>query len=269
MKAYLMTTMPVQNRSYRLRQFLTLTFALVKRDIAARYRRSILGPLWAILQPLALMVVFNLLHEVVDIPSDGLPYLIFSYAALVPWTFFQTTVTRGATSINANAAIIKKMAVPREIFPLVAMLSALFDMSMSGLILLGMMMIFGVPFTAALLWLPILILMTALLGWGIALGVASLATFKQDFVYATDFALRLWLYATPVIYALSSVPPEWYNLYILNPMVGLILGFRAVLVEGKNPDGSLLAISLVTTGVICAVTLPLFRFMSRYFADVL
>ncbi len=264
-----MTAVPAQNRSYRLRQFLTLTLALVQRDIAARYRRSILGPLWAILQPLALMVVFNLLHEVVEIPSDGIPYLIFSYAALVPWTFFQTTVTRGSTSINANAAIIKKMAVPREIFPLVAMLSALFDMSMSGLILLGMMIVFGVPFTAALLWLPVLILITALLGWGIALGVASLATFKQDFVFATDFVLRLWLYATPVIYPLSSVPPEWYSLYILNPTVGLILGFRAVLVEGKAPDLALLAVSVITTVVVCTVTLPFFRFMSRYFADVL
>jgi lipopolysaccharide transport system permease protein len=264
-----MTAVPVQNQSYRLRQFLTLTFALVQRDIAARYRRSILGPLWAILQPLALMVVFNLLHVVVEIPSDGMPYLIFSYAALVPWTFFQTTVTRGATSINANAAIIKKMAVPREIFPLVAMLSALFDMSMSGLILLGMMLIFGVPLTGAVLWLPILILITALLGWGIAIGVASLATFKQDFVYATDFLLRLWLYATPVIYPLSSVPTEWYNLYILNPVVGLILGFRAILVEGKQPDTSLLAISIIITVVLCALTVPFFRFMSRYFADVL
>lgn len=257
------------SRKYRTRQFLTLTLALVKRDIAARYRRSLLGPLWAILQPLALMVIFNLLHEVVDIPSDGVPYLIFSYAALVPWTFFQTTVTRGATSINANAAIIKKMAVPREIFPLVAMISALFDMSMSGLILFGMMVWFGVPFTGALLWLPILILITALLGWGIALGVASLATFKQDFVYATDFVLRLWLYATPVIYPLSSVPPEWYHLYILNPMVGLILGFRAVLVQGVSPDTSLLVIALATTSVIGLVALPVFRFMSHYFADVL
>ena len=257
------------SRRRQISQFLNLLFALVRRDITARYRRSLLGPLWAILQPLILMVLFNLLRSIVDIPSDGVPYVIFSYAGLVPWTFFTNAVSFCGPSIALNANVVKKSSIAREVFPASAVVTALFDLVMAGLVLFGMMVWFQVPFTWALLWLPMLIALMALLAWGVGLMIASLATYKRDFIFATPFLIQFWMYATPVIYPMSSVPEHLRSLYQLNPTVGLIEGFRAVLVHGQSPDLNLLAISAVSTIVLCAITWPIFRYMSQYFADVL
>jgi lipopolysaccharide transport system permease protein len=260
-----------QNRSKRgqTSTFLTLLRALVLRDIRARYRRSILGPLWAILQPLILMVLFNMLRQIVEIPSDGAPYLIFSYSALVPWTFFSNAVIRCGPSVATNAGLVKKMSITREVFPTAAVITALFDLVMSGLVLFVMMLYYDVALTPHLLWLPLLVVITAALAWGVGVGVASLATFKNDFVFATPFLMQVWLYATPVIYPLSSVPEKWLTLYRLNPTVGLIESYRAVIVFGQMPDVGLIAQAAGSTLLICAITWPFFRRMSQYFADVL
>jgi len=249
--------------------FFILLRALVSRDLRARYRRSILGFGWAILQPLTLMVLFSLLERIVNLGSDGTPYPIFSYAALVPWTFFANGVSRCGPSISANAGLIKKMAIAREVFPTAAVLTALFDFLMASLVLAGMMVYYGVPFTGALVWLPLLVGLTGLLAWGLGLGLASVATFRHDFTYATPFLLQALLYATPVIYPLSRVPERWRDLYQLNPLVGLIQGYRTVILDGQAPDVALLGLSALVTLAVCAVTLPFFRFMSQYFADVL
>ncbi|HUS70387.1 MAG TPA: ABC transporter permease [Anaerolineae bacterium] len=253
----------------RLARFFTLLLALVQRDVTTRYRRSMLGPAWAILQPLILMVVFNLIRGVVDIPSEGVPYLIFSYSALVPWTFFSNGLMYCGPSILSNAAILKKMALPREVFPLAGVTVALFDLAMSGLILLGMMVWFRVQFTWALLWLPFLVLITGALALGVGMFIAALGVFRRDFVFATPFLAQIWLFATPVIYPLSSVPEKWQSLYMLNPMVGLIEGFRSVLVKGNPPSLETLAVSTAVTALILIVSWPMFRWISQYFADVL
>lgn len=263
------TTWGQPSRYTQVRAFLALLRGLVVRDIRARYRRSLLGPLWAILQPLILMVLFNMLHGILDIPSDGVPYVIFSFAALVPWTFFSNAVQRCGPSVSANAGLVKKMALAREVFPTAAVIAGLFDLAMAGLILFGMMVYYQTPLTAALLWLVPLIGIMALLAWGIGIGIASLATFKNDFLYASPFLMQLWMYATPVMYPLSSVPDRWRDLYKLNPTVGLIESFRTVLVFGEQPDLGLVGRAALSTLVICALTWPLFRRMSQYFADVL
>ena len=248
---------------------LTLLRALVLRDIRARYRRSILGPLWAILQPLILMVLFNMLRQIVEIPSDGAPYLIFSYSALVPWTFFSNAVIRCGPSVATNAGLVKKMSITREVFPTAAVITAMFDLVMSGVVLAGMMVYYDMAFTTHLLWLPLLVVITAALAWGVGIGVSSLATFRNDFIFATPFLMQVWLYATPVIYPLSSVPDRWLTLYRLNPTVGLIESYRAVIVFGEMPDLALIGQAGISTVIICAITWPFFRRMSQYFADVL
>jgi lipopolysaccharide transport system permease protein len=257
------------NTQAKARQFANLLFALVYRDVMSRYRHSLLGPLWAILQPLILMVIFNMLRRFVSIASEGLPYVLFSYAGLVPWTFLTNAISFCGPSVTRNAAVLKKIAIPREVFPLAAVVTALFDFCMAGLVLAGMMFWFGVATSWALLWLPVLVLLTAALAFGIGMLIASLGTFKRDFIFATPFLMQFWLYATPVIYPLSSVPDRWRTLYMLNPMVGMIEGFRNVLLRATPPPTEALGWSAGTTIVILAIVWPLFRWLSQYFADVI
>lgn len=243
--------------------------ALAVRDVRARYRRSMLGPLWAVLQPLLLMIVFTVLHNFIGIPSDGIPYPLFSYSALVPWTFFAAAVTGCAPSVIANAGILKKMAVTREVFPLSAVVTAAFDFAAASIVLVGLRLYYGVPLDLSLLWLLPLMLLIALLALSVGMTIAALGVFKRDLVIATAFLLQLWLYATPIIYPLNSVPERWRTLYSLNPMVGLIEGCRNVLARGIAPDLHLLILGLPMLLLCFAVGWPLFRRMSQYFADVL
>ncbi len=256
------------NTQAKARQFINLLLALVYRDVMSRYRRSLLGPLWAILQPLILMVLFNTLRGFVSIPSNDLPYVLFSYAGLVPWTFLTNAISFCGPSITANAAVLKKIAIPREVFPLAAVVTALFDFAMAGLMLAGMILWFRVAMNWTLMWLPVLVLLTAALAFGIGMLVASLGTFKRDFIFATPFLMQFWLYATPIIYPLSSVPERWRTLYMLNPMVGVIEGFRNVLLQATPPPMEPLSWSAMTTVVILAIAWPVFRWLSQYFADV-
>lgn len=249
--------------------FFTLLWSLVSRDVTARYRRSVLGPAWALIQPVFLMTVFTVLHTFVEIPSDGVPYVIFSYTALVPWTFFATAINGGGASIMGNAGIIKKIAVPRVVFPLAAALTAAFDLAMSGLVLAAMMLWFRVPIGLSLMWVPVLVGMTAALALSVGMLLAAVGTFKRDFLFAGGFLVQLWLYMSPIIYPLSSVPARWRDVYVLNPMVGILEGFRAVLIRGTVPNLELLGWSALGIAAAWAVAWPTFRIMSQYFADVL
>jgi len=250
-------------------QFITLLLALVKRDLTARYRRSFLGPLWAVLQPLLLMLLFLFLSNVLSIPSDGAPYVLFSFAALVPWTFFSNAINACAPSITANAGLLKKMAVPREIFPLGVVTIAAFDLLMASGVLAIMLLVFSVPLTVHILWLLPITLGLGLLSLGVGMFIAALATYRRDFVYATPFLMQFWLYATPVAYPLSRVPERFIGLYLLNPTVGYIDGFRSVIVHGRSPDLGLLLLAFSLSLLIFLLGWGVFRLTSQYFADVL
>jgi len=250
-------------------QFMTLLWALVSRDIRARYRRSTLGIFWAVLQPLMLMVVFSILRGIVDIPSDGVPYVIFSYSALVPWTFFTQAVNSAGRSVLSNKGIIKKIAVPREVFPMAAVLTALFDMSMSSVVLAGMLIWFGIPISWALLWIIPFLILTVVLAFAIGMAVAALGTFRQDLVLALPFIMQLWLYTTPIIYPISSVPEKWRSFYLLNPMVSIIGGFRDALISAQSPDIGQLSFATIITILALVLAWPFYRKMSGYFADVI
>lgn len=250
-------------------RYLTLTSELVKRDVRVRYRRTILGPLWTIIPPVMTMVVFTLLRGVVEISDEGVPYVIFSFAGLVPWTFFTNATTLCAFGVLANASLVKKMAVPREVFSLVGLCTALIDLSISGLILVAMMLWYKVPINWTLLWIPLLVVLTALLAWGVGMMISAVGVYKRDFIKGLPHLIQVWFYATPVVYPLSSVPEKHRALYTINPVVGLIDGFRSVLIFGESPDLGLLAISTGETVLILLVVWPFFRMMSQYFADVL
>lgn len=251
------------------RQIATLMMALMIRDLRGRYTRSFLGPLWSILQPFMMMVVFTMIQSILGISTGATPYVVFSYVGLLPWTFFTTATRSSGSSIFSSSSLLKKMAIPLEIFPALSVLLALFDLMMSAIVLAGMMVYFQIPVTINLLWVPILLFITGALAWGLGLGIAALGTYRRDFIMGAGFGLQLLTYATPIIYPLSEVPEEWLSLYQLNPMVGLIENYRTVIIDGMPPNFELLSISVIMTVVICAITWPLFRVMSQYFADVL
>ena len=253
----------------QLRRNLELMMALVRRNIAARYRRSALGPTWAILQPLVFMALFTMLRGIVDIPSDNVPYVIFSFSALVPWTFFTNAVTLSGPSLVSNADLLKKIAVPREIFPAASVTTSLFDLAMASVVLAGMLAWFRVSPGWSFVWLPPLVVLLYLVALGVGLGIASIATYRRDLIFATPILMQFWLFATPIIYPISSVPDKWSVIYRLNPMAGIIDSFRTILMKGDSPDGALLLSSVVGVALIWTVTWPLFKYMSRYASDVL
>lgn len=259
---------PIDGR-VEFEKFLNLLWALVVRELKARYRRSILGPAWALLQPLFYMVIFTFIRGVLNISSEGVPYVIFTYSALVPWTFFSNAVTRCGPSVSSNAGILKKIAISREVFPLSGVVASLIDLFISSLILVGMMIWFRVPVGVSMLWLPLLVLMTSLLALGVGLGVAAIGTYKHDIIFAMPFLMQFWLLTTPIMYPISQVPVRYQLLYSLNPMVGIIEGFRRVMVRGISPDFWLLTLSMAGILVIWIIAWPIFRYMSQYFADVL
>lgn len=250
-------------------QLLDLTLALVVREFKGQYRRSLLGPAWAVLQPLAYLAIFLLLRGILEIPSDGLPYPLFALSALAPWIFFANAVTRCAPSVVANAGILKKVAAPKEVFPLAAMLAAFFDFLVAVGLLAVALLWFGAPLSWQLWWLPFLVLLTACLALGVGMAVAALGTFKRDIIFAMPFLMQFWLLATPVMYPLGAVPEGWRTLYFLNPMVGIVEGVRMVVVQGVAPDPGLVGLSCLGVALVWCVAWPLFRTVSQYFADVL
>lgn len=268
---YCVINLTAQRHSFlqRTSRFLFLIWALGSRDIRARYRRSFLGPLWGILQPFFLMVAFTILNRFINISSDGIPYAIFSYSVLVPWTFFTAIANGTASCIINNASILKKISVAREIFPLTTVLSAGFDLMMSGVVLALMMLWFQVPVGWSLLWLPLLIVLTAAFGLAIGMGISCFGIFKRDFLLAGNFLIQFGLYMSPIIYPLSRVPEGWRWLYVLNPMVGILEGFRKVLAHGQQPDFALLGFALPGMALVFLIVIPLFRKTAQYFADVL
>ena len=242
---------------------------LTKRDIIGKYRRATLGSLYAIIQPVGYMLTFLLLGKVVGVNSEGIPYIIMLLTGLVPWLFFSNAINSFSTVIQVNADLIKKMPITKEIFLIVVLLVSFVDFLISSIVLLFFSIWYQLPITISLLWLPLIIGILILFMIGLGFIVATMGTIRTDIQFLLPFLLQLWMFASPVIYPLSQVPSSVRDLYILNPMTGIIEAIRTVISFGHSPDLSLLGISFVYVVIINCIGWPIFRHYSMYFSDVM
>ncbi len=245
-----------------------LLWVLTERDIKVRYKQTVLGAAWAVIQPVMLMVVFSIFFgRLAGMPSDGFPYPIFAYCALLPWTFFANALSSSANSVLGSSNLISKVYFPRLIVPLASIGSWLVDFLIAALILLGLMVYYDVGWTLNLLAVPLLLfgVVVAALGAGTLLSALTVA--YRDFRYVIPFLLQFWMFATPVVYPASLVPARWQWLIELNPMTGLIEGFRSAFL-GRPFDGMAIAISIGVSIVMLLVAVAYFERVERRFADI-
>lgn len=249
-------------------QYRELLFFLTWRDVRVLYKQTVLGGLWAILQPLLTMVVFTIFFgRLAEMPSDGAPYPLFSFTALLPWTFFANSLSQSTSSLVSSQNLLKKVYFPRLAIPISAVLSKLVDFLLAFIVLVGLMLYFGYPPTARVVWLlPLVLLaMTAALGAGLWLSAMNVQF--RDVRHAVPFLIQIWLFATPVIYPSSLLDSKWLFLYFLNPMAGVVEGFRWALL-GTNGNLQLIGISSFVAISLLVGGLRFFRRMESSFADV-
>ncbi|HVC18571.1 MAG TPA: ABC transporter permease [Vicinamibacterales bacterium] len=245
-----------------------LLYFLVWRDIKVRYKQTALGVTWALLQPAATMVVFWVFFgKLAHVSSDGLPYPLFSLAGLIPWTYFSTALAGGSGALVNNRQLISKVYFPRLLVPLAAVLAPLVDLAVSFLLVAVLMVWFGAAPRAALIWLPVFLLLLMAAAAAASLWLATLQARYRDVRYLIPFLTQFWLFLTPVVYPSSLVPARWQALYGLNPLAGVISGVRWALLGGPL-DARLVAASVVTIGVALAGGYLYFRRFERTLADI-
>lgn len=246
-----------------------LLYFLVWRDIKVRYKQTVVGGAWAVLQPLVTMVVFSLLFgTLIGVSSEGVPYPIFSFAALVPWTFFANGVARAGDSLIRDPNLLSKVYFPRLLLPLAAVSSLLLDFGVAFLVLLGMMLYYGVLPGLAVVLLPLFVLLACLTAFGVGLWLSASNVKYRDIAYVAPFLIQFWLFLTPVAYSTNLIPGAWRALYGVNPMAGVIEGFRWALLGTDGVSVGLLAVSSAAVLVLCVTGVFYFRLMEREFADV-
>jgi len=251
-------------------EYRELLYFLVWRDIKVRYKQTAIGAAWALIQPFFTMVVFSLFFgQLAKIPSEGVPYPIFSYAALLPWTFFANGISQAANSVVGGASLISKVYFPRLLTPLSAVLTSVVDFALAFIVLIGMMLFFRIYPTWNALWFFPFLLLALMTALGVGIWLAALNVQYRDVRYVVPFLTQLWMYVTPVIYPSSLLHGVWRTLIGLNPMTGVVDGFRwALLGTGEAPRETLcvsaaVSLMLLLTGVLY------FRRMEKTFADVI
>ncbi len=249
-------------------EYRELLYFLVWRDIKLRYKQTALGAAWAILQPFLSMVVFSILFgRLARIPSDGLPYPVFAYAALLPWQFFAHALTESSNSLVSNQALITKVYFPRLAIPMATVLAGVMDFAVAFVILLALMFYYGIAPTMAALTLPLFLLLAILTALAVSLWLSVLNVKYRDVRYTVPFLTQFWMFASPVVYPSTLIPGQWRLLYGLNPMVGVIDGFRwALLGKGEGP-GWMLVVSVLAVLLLLVGGLFYFASAERTFAD--
>jgi len=246
-----------------------LLFVLTARDLKVRYKQTALGVIWALLQPLANMLLFTLIFgRLAKLPSDGFPYPIFVFAGLLPWTFFANSISASAESIVGASTLITRVYFPRLIIPLASVCTALVDFAMAFFILLILMLFYGVGWSLNLLLAPVLIIALGFTALGVGTMLAALNVSYRDFRYLVPFGIQFWMFASPVVYPSSMIPEKWRWLYHINPVAGIIDGFRAVFL-GSPLDWTTVSMSMLASVVIFLIGVMMFDRAERRFADVI
>lgn len=250
-------------------EYRELMFFFIWRDIKVRYKQTALGATWAIIQPFFTMVVFSIFFGwLARIPSDGVPYPVFAYTALVPWTYFANALAQASNSLVEHERMITKVYFPRLLIPMAPVLAGLVDFVIAFGILIAIMLWYGLAPASAIWTVPLFVLMAATTALGVSLWLAALNVQYRDVRYVVPFLIQFWLFATPIAYPSSLIPEQWRPLYGLNPMAGVVEGFRwALLVQAEAPN-ALLLVSVLTVVVVLIGGMYYFRRMEETFADV-
>jgi len=250
-------------------QYRELLYFLVWRDLKVRYKQTAIGATWAILQPLMTMVIFTVIFGYfAKIPSDGLPYPIFAYTALLPWTYFASALSRSSSSVVAEAHLISKVYFPRAVLPLAGTVSGIIDFAVAFPLLLGMMIWYGIMPAWGLLALPLFLLLALATALAVGLWCSALNVRYRDVGYTIPFLTQCWMYASPVAYPVSLVPENLRFFYSLNPMAGVVEGFRWALLGKQGPDFVVMAVSTVVVALLLVGGLVFFKHVERTFVDV-
>lgn len=251
-------------------EYRELGYVLIWRDLAVRYKQTAIGVAWVILQPLITMLIFTAVFgRMAKVPSDGVWYPVFSLTALLPWTYFAQAVSRAGESVVANGRMVSKIYFPRLWLPIAMVISPLVDFALSMVLLFGLLIYAGIPFTWKVLTLPVFILLAMLTALGISLFTSALNVKYRDVGHAIPFVIQIWMFLTPIVYPVSLVPEHWRWLYGLNPMAGVIEGFRWALLGQTAPDPVVMVESAVMLVVIVMAGAVYFRQMERRFADII
>lgn len=252
---------------YRYRELL---YFLVWRDIKVRYKQTAIGFGWAVIQPVTTMVIFTIIFgNFAGIPSDDVPYPIFAYAALLPWTYFSTSLSRAGNSVVAESGIISKVYFPRLIAPISASLAPLVDFLLALTVAFGLMVWYGIVPSWHVVSLPIFIFIAMLTSLSVSLWLSSLNVWYRDVRHALPFFVQVWMYASPIIYPVSIIPEKWRFLYGLNPIVGVIDGFRWALLGTGSPDLNVMVASIIGMLLMLFGGLIYFSRTERSFADII
>jgi lipopolysaccharide transport system permease protein len=246
-----------------------LLYFLTWRDVKVRYKQTAIGAAWAILQPFLTMVVFSVIFGgLMQVPSDGVPYPVFSYAALLPWNFFAGALNRSGNSLVYDANLISKVYFPRLILPLSAVLSLILDFGVAFVVLLVMMLFYGIVPGIAVVTLPLFLLLAFMTALACGIWLSAVNVKYRDVAYAIPFLTQFWLFVTPVAYPSTIIPERWRLLYSLNPMAGVVEGFRWALLGQQNLSWDLLLVSIIVVTTLLISGLFYFRRTEHEFADV-
>jgi len=247
-----------------------LVFFMIWRDIKVRYKQTLLGAAWAVIQPLMTMLIFNFLNNVTKLPTDGIPYPIFAFTALLPWGLFTTALNQASRSLTSNQNMITKIYFPRLVLPVASVLAGLVDFAIAFVVLVGLMIYYKVTLAWEALWaLPLFLLLAVVTALGVALWLSAVNVRYRDVNYALPFITQFWFFVTPVAYSASIISEKWRLVYSLNPMAGVVNGFRwALLGAGGRPDAALW-VSVGISLLVLVTGLFYFRNMERTFADTI
>jgi lipopolysaccharide transport system permease protein len=250
-------------------EYRELLYFLVWRDVKVRYKQTVIGIAWVVLQPLATTLIFTVIFgNLAKIPSENLPYAVFAMAGLIPWNYFSGAFSRGGASLVGSANLISKVYFPRLIIPISSILSGLIDAAIVFVVLLALMLFYGIFPTWAIVTLPFFLLLALATALGVSLWLSALNVQYRDIGYLVPFIAQFWMYATPVVYPASMIPAQWQLLYSLNPMTGVVEGFRWALFGSGEAPGTMLVVSIVMVLILLVSGAFFFKRMEDTFADV-